>query len=270
MTELEMRHKPIDSIDGIPVFAKSDRYVENYDRIARDHLKNSADGNNNPFIEDLDWSILEESTANVLKSVCKPGQRLLDLGVGTGRLLERFPDLERHGVDISMDYLRLLPAKGIKPYLARAEKLPFADDSFDIVVSTDVLEHVIDLHAALEELHRVLKPGGHLIVRVPYREDLAPYLSPDLPYEFVHLRNFDEHGLKLLLCRVYGFDPVDNAYAYIMAGSWFRWKVLWLDLIITRLARPVLLRSRAIYMRVAKLLYKPIVITTLVQKPNRK
>ena len=268
MTVPSLRSAPLDTIDGIPVFVTADRYTRNYDRIARDHLAEGADGNANPFITDLDWSIIEDSTVGVLRAVAEPGQSILDIGVGTGRLLEYFPELDKWGVDISIDYLRLLPAKNIRPFLARSEELPFADASFDLVVSTDVLEHVIDLHATLLEMRRVLKPGGHLVVRVPYRENLAPYLAPGYPYEFVHVRNFDENGLRLLLCRVCGFEPAGEAFAHIMAPLWMR--VPQNRIVggaMARLVRPIVSRSRPIYEWVARTLYRPITITMLVRKP---
>lgn len=269
MTVPSLRRAPLATIDGIPVFAAADRYTRNYDRIARDHLAAGADGNANPFISDLDWSIMEGSTAGVLRGVAKPNQSILDIGVGTGRLLEMFPELDKWGVDISIDYLRLLPAKNIKPFLARSEDLPFADASFDLVVSTDVLEHVIDLHATLMEMHRVLKPGGHLVARVPYRENLAPYLAPEYPYEFVHVRNFDENGLRILLCRVCGFEPVCDAFAHIMAVSWMRLpQKRIIEGAITRLVRPLVSHSRPLYEWVARTFYRPIVVTTLVRRPR--
>jgi hypothetical protein len=49
----------------------------------------------------------------------------------------------------------------------------------------------------------VLKPGGYLIVRVPYREDLKVYLQEGLAYEFIHLRNFDEHSIKLFFEKIH-------------------------------------------------------------------
>src|SRR4029079_273783 len=55
---------------------------------------------------------------------------------------------------------------------AVGEALPFADRSFDIVLSYDVFEHVADLRAVLSECHRVLRPGGALYALFP------PYFGP--------------------------------------------------------------------------------------------
>lgn len=48
-----------------------------------------------------------------------------------------------------------------------AEDLPYDDASFDTVLATEVLEHVVDVNAAARELRRVLRPGGHALVTLP-------------------------------------------------------------------------------------------------------
>ena len=97
--------------------------------------------------------------------------------------------------------LALARSRGIDACFARAEDLPYCDELFDTVVATDVLEHVQDLYGVVEEMYRVLKVGGHLIVRVPYCENLQGYVANEYPYEYAHLRNFDEYSLQLQLCR---------------------------------------------------------------------
>ena len=49
-------------------------------------------------------------------------------------------------------------------------QLTFDDDSFDLVISEDVLEHVQDLRRALSEVRRVLRVGGHFIFTIPYND----------------------------------------------------------------------------------------------------
>jgi 2-polyprenyl-3-methyl-5-hydroxy-6-metoxy-1,4-benzoquinol methylase len=66
------------------------------------------------------------------------------------------------------------------------------------MVCADVLEHVLDLNLVCAKILSVLRPGGILIVRDPYREDLRAYTVPSCPYKFIHLRNFDENSLQLL------------------------------------------------------------------------
>lgn len=57
--------------------------------------------------------------------------------------------------------------RGLPVLRADACHLPVADASLDLVTALDVLEHLVDDHAAAAEIHRVLRPGGHLVVTVP-------------------------------------------------------------------------------------------------------
>lgn len=199
--------------DGIPCFSGSDRYTENYAKIAADHIERMKPGSANPWIPDALWLELEKSTLALVKSYSAPGDRILDVGVSLGRLLERCPELERHGIDISLDYLRIALRKGISAAFSRIEDMPYRQGVFDLAVATDVLEHVLDLNLCTERILSVIKPGGHLIVRVPYREDLSPYLQPGLPYEFIHLRNFDEHSLRLHFEKVFRCEVLETRTA---------------------------------------------------------
>ena len=98
------------------------------------------------------------------------------------------------------------------------EDMPYAEGFFDVVVCTDVLEHVIDLNLAFDKILRVLKPGGILIVRVPYREELSGYLAPEYPYELVHLRSFDEHSFRLFVERIFNRQLVEYSFAGYLYG----------------------------------------------------
>lgn len=209
---------PFETRDGIPVFSKVDSYVANYETIAQDHLKSLRETGKNPFIKEHLWQEIERSTENHIRTYLRPGDRILDVGVGMGRLLERFPEVERYGMDISFDYLKEASARGIQTCLAKIEDMPYRSQSFDLVVTTDVLEHVIDLHLALQKIIETIKPGGVFIVRVPYLEDLSPYLSKDCPYDLVHLRTFDRYGMRLTMEKVFGFETLDASLTGYTGG----------------------------------------------------
>lgn len=81
--------------------------------------------------------------------------------------------------------------------VAFADALPFADGSFDTILATEVLEHVTDAERAVADAYRVLRPGGHLVVTVPYM-----YPTHEAPYDF---RRFTHFGLRDLLER-HGFE----------------------------------------------------------------
>lgn len=192
---------PLRYLNQIPVFCESNEYTENYELISATHLEALARTGHNPFMDETLWQVVEDNTVALANKYFALKGKILDVGVGTGRLLEKLPNsLEKFGVDISGSYLNIAAEKDIQVAMALAEDLPFSDGFFDMVVTTDVLEHVLDLNRATHEMLRVIKPGGVLIARVPYRESLKGYLSS--PYKFVHLRNFDEHSLQLFFTKI--------------------------------------------------------------------
>jgi SAM-dependent methyltransferase len=99
---------------------------------------------------------------------------LLDAGCGSGGMLarvrKRFPDARLTGLDWSERALELTAGRDLRATLVRGstDELPFRDDAFDLVLSLDVIiVHGVDAAAAAREIHRVLKPGGQLIINVP-------------------------------------------------------------------------------------------------------
>ncbi|HVE95644.1 MAG TPA: methyltransferase domain-containing protein [Pseudonocardiaceae bacterium] len=106
----------------------------------------------------------------------QPGERVLDIGSGPGFLAVEMaaavgPAGEVQGVDVSGSMLVLAEARevsaGSAPVTFRrggAEQLPVPNASFDVAVSTQVLEYVEDVPGALAEIHRVLRPGGRVLL----------------------------------------------------------------------------------------------------------
>jgi ubiquinone/menaquinone biosynthesis C-methylase UbiE len=114
------------------------------------------------------------------------GQRILDLGCGTGivarRLAQRFNGQAAiAGLDLSPNMLAVAQAAAEKEDLAitwhegRAEQLPFADASFDLVVCQFTLMFLADRALALSEAHRVLAPGGRIALSVFQGLDRHPF-----------------------------------------------------------------------------------------------
>jgi SAM-dependent methyltransferase len=95
--------------------------------------------------------------------------QILDVGCGTGANLEmlaQFGDAE--GVDVSEDALAFCRARGLtKVTHGAAERLPYADKSFDLVTALDVIEHLDDDTGGLREMRRVLRPDGRALLFVP-------------------------------------------------------------------------------------------------------
>lgn len=97
--------------------------------------------------------------------------RILDIGTSTGTNLRMLRDLgfsRYEGLDMSDEAVRWCADKGYgKVTRGDACALPFPDASFDLVLATDIIEHVDDDVLALGEIRRVLKPGGRVLVTVP-------------------------------------------------------------------------------------------------------
>jgi SAM-dependent methyltransferase len=97
--------------------------------------------------------------------------QILDVGTGTGanlRLLKELGFTAVEGVDPSPEAKRFCAAKGLGTVTSGdACAIPFEDNQFDLVMATDVIEHVDDDALALREVARVLRPGGTLLLTVP-------------------------------------------------------------------------------------------------------
>jgi 2-polyprenyl-3-methyl-5-hydroxy-6-metoxy-1,4-benzoquinol methylase len=259
---------PLHVVDGIPVFSRPDRYSANYERIAADHLRSLAEHGTNPWIPETLWKELETTTVRLIEKYVRPSDAILDVGVGLGRLLSYFPTMRRHGMDISLGYLAIARQQGIDVCYSRIEDMPYEREGFDAVVCTDVLEHVLDLNQCCARILSVLKPGGVLIVRVPIRENLKVYLDPALPYEFIHLRNFDEPSLQLLFERVFDCECLEM----VPAGRWPTAERLRLPLPFGQKISSVVQRldrvpsARFASSRLMRLLYNPVDLNIVVRK----
>ena len=97
--------------------------------------------------------------------------RLIDVGCGIGVLLrriqERHPKLKGFGVDFSPVAVERTRGYGFEAELAVLPDVPYPNDYFDGLTCTEVLEHLDDPLTAVRTFHRLLKPGGRLVVSVP-------------------------------------------------------------------------------------------------------
>src|SRR4029453_7969323 len=98
-----------------------------------------------------------------------PVGRALDIGAAAGR---NTAVLEEHGWEsFALEYdeagAMLAKDRGINVMRADATMLPLRDDQFDLAISFDVLEHIEEDARVVEEIKRVLKPGGSVLIAVP-------------------------------------------------------------------------------------------------------
>lgn len=169
-------------------------YLNNYEQIANDDL--SVNILPLKYIDYQAKKLLNKIPFNSYSVVC-------DVGSGQGFMLNSFKNAgvqNIFAVDIAMPYLRQhAKNNSYQCYFANAENLPFREH-FDVIVATDVLEHVLNCGESLLSMHRALKTGGILAIRVPYRENIMQYTSQyNCPYDFVHLRTFNKQTLNDLL-----------------------------------------------------------------------
>lgn len=125
------------------------------------------------------WKALEHFISKVL--TLTDIRKVLDYGCGNGlyvKLWEKiFPRVELSFADISSAALAQLAEKHPE-YKSTSElilnnKTRFKDETFDVVVSVEVMEHVVDLDAYLKDIQRVLKPGGYFIWTTPCANRLS-------------------------------------------------------------------------------------------------
>ena len=99
----------------------------------------------------------------------RTGLRLLDVGAGTGRVLEELRKLgSTTGLDLDDDALRFCRRRGLDTAIkANLLALPFPAATFDVALALDVMEHIEDHVGAMREVARCLRPGGRLFIFVP-------------------------------------------------------------------------------------------------------
>lgn len=137
--------------------------------------------------------------------------RILDVGCGTGLMLGKLKamGLNPVGADLhtlSMQYCR----KRMIEKLVRADvtNLPFPDNSFDVILALDLIEHVEDDKGLLREFHRVAAPGAKVLITVPAH----PYLWSEHDEALHHYRRYRKKPFLRLLKHL-RFRPLRYTYA---------------------------------------------------------
>lgn len=140
-----------------------------------------------------------------------PQPRLLDAGCGTGRNLMEFASLgPAEGVDLSPQAVAFCRQRGLDEVRQAAiEDLPYEAERFDLVLATDVIEHLEDDGPALTELRRVTAPDGRLVVTVPAYQWL--WSQHDTSWQ--HFRRYTRRRLRERV-RATGWEPTMDTYFY--------------------------------------------------------
>ena len=151
-------------------------------------------------------------TFNLKKHELNQKGVMLDVGCGEGRhifgIMQDYPLMKCIGLDMDKEslekaeegyeYFKSISKAGAQFLKGSAYSLPFPDESIDLVVCSEVLEHLHEYNDAVKEIHRVLKPGGKFYASVPatWPEKICWKLSKEYQNQpGGHLRIFSQSGL---------------------------------------------------------------------------
>ena len=140
-----------------------------------------------------------------------PVGRVLEVGCGDGALLEllRQEGYSVDGVDASSTGIQHCKERGVRATCidASTRGLPFSDGEFDHVVSLETFEHLMNPYFVLQEVRRVLKPGGRFVCSIPNPLTGHPYLYPGL-FEYWNYRRFlEQSGFSILSVAPWQWAP---------------------------------------------------------------
>lgn len=162
-------------------------------------------------------------TVGYVKGVWRNGSNLkiLDLATACGSNFEYFGEFGKViGTDISSESLKFCRMSGFSPFVqADAQKLPFLESSFDLVLGLDCLEHFEDDGGVIKQVYGILKQGGRFIVTVPAYMQL--WSEHDEAYH--HRRRYTrgelvkklhEHGFEVEFCSYWTFSLLPSVYIF--------------------------------------------------------
>ena len=159
----------------------------------------------------------------------RPVLRILDVGCGTG-LNASFLSKAGHsvtGIDLSHVAIEKYRAKGFEGIVCDVEagQTPFADNSFDLVYVSEIIEHCADTSTLLRELQRLTKPGGRMLLSTP-NSAFWPYrilgLLGQTPSEYQHpghVRFFSKRSLAAAITEAgFNIKTLAARHIYVVLG----------------------------------------------------
>jgi ubiquinone biosynthesis O-methyltransferase len=190
----------------------------------------------------------------------KSSLKILDVGCGHGELscsMAPFAfsvtgiDLAEKDIKAATEFAQMKDKTNVSFQVCDAMNLgtTFAENSFDIIICSEVLEHILDLKAALEGFIHVLKPGGQLIISVPYNENIQQFVCIHCGRTtpaYGHVNRFDktfitghleEAGIKVksiktIVNRLHNFPPFARISSVLPYTIWFIYDQFWNSIVL--------------------------------------
>lgn len=163
------------------------------------------------------------------------GKIVLDLGARQGSFNRVFRELNFEkiiAIDIDVDALEINDAN--EKYLLNLERsLPFNDNTFEYIYAAELIEHLNKRKEFLEEIYRILKPSGKLMLTTPNRKSIIAFFDKIIGrfiengkwngHDYSHKYVYDFYEIKYLLIDV-GFKIIANESFYLFYGLPIRTK----------------------------------------------
>jgi 2-polyprenyl-3-methyl-5-hydroxy-6-metoxy-1,4-benzoquinol methylase len=210
---------------GIPIFTEGkntnvttplhDQQNSKFDYV--DHYEKDAElfdyaNLNLPVIANAEETILRKMIA---KNIPKQADLLLDVGCGSAWFAKNFVAKGKKVVSLDISFVNASKAMesvsspNHAAVVADVYQLPFRENSFDVVVASEILEHLFDPELFVKNLVYILKPDGKLIITTPYNEKLEYNLCVHcnkLTPQHAHLHSFDKGKMEKIMHSVSGKD----------------------------------------------------------------
>lgn len=155
---------------------------------------------------------------------------VLEVGCNSGGLCKLLKDERRcfvKGIDICEDMVQRAVAKGVSARIGVAENIPFKDSQFEVVIMTEVMEHLYRPELAIAEIKRVLKPGGIFLGSVPHENSFNTHKRPLEEHDY-HCHVFTQENIEALIKEFssFSFQEVPWLGDPEMRPQWTCWKAV--------------------------------------------
>lgn len=180
--------------NGIPILLPhySDKlrqsYLDSYEKLASDDLKVSIEQ-----VKEREYR--HKALIDFMGDL--RGKKVLDIGSSHALYLAQIDADFKVAFDIALPYLETIPLPSdIVRICGDAECLPFAHNFFDIIIISDVLEHLLNPKNLLNRLELICNEDTQIFVHIPWEEVLESYINS--PYQFTHQRSFNAYNFSEL------------------------------------------------------------------------